>query len=119
MDLERFNTSLKIGLIHYDTAVKPSGTQQSLIKYLRSVGRRKDKYSLARIKTVHLRKKLVKCLLPLVIAASEPRITALSYRIYLIYEYDAGRILGRILKQIPYPRCSDTYIHFNKIGTRQ
>ena len=59
VNLKGLYTSLKIGLFHYDSSVETPGTQKRLVKGLGAVCGSEDKYSLCRIKAVHLGKKLI------------------------------------------------------------
>ena len=114
MDLENLHTSLKIRLLNYDTAVKTTGTEQSFIKHLRSVGSCQQYDALLGIKAVHLGKKLVESLLTLIISA-KLGITASSDSIYLIYEYDTGSIFLCFLEKVTDTGSTHTDIKLNEI----
>ena len=111
MYFQDIDTSLQIRFVHDDPSVKTSRAEKSRIKDLRTVRRRQDQKSLVRVKSVHLRKKLVQRLLPLIIAAHSG-ITCLSDRIDLIDKYDTWCLLLRLLEQIPHTGRSDADIHF-------
>ncbi len=116
---EHINTPLQIRFLHDDPPVKPPRTQQRLIENFRPVRRAEDHDPFGRIKTVHLREKLVQRLLPLVIPASVLGITALADRVDLIDKNDTRRHRLRLLKQIPHTGGPDADKHFHKIRTRQ
>ena len=118
MYLECLQTPLQIRLVDNDPAVKTSRTEQRLVQYLRTVGCSENQNSLGRVKTVHLRKELVQCLLSLIVAAVTG-VTALTDRIDLIDKDDTRCLLLRFLKQIPHTGSSDTDEHLHKIRTCQ
>ena len=118
MYLEDVDTSIEVRLIHYDTPVKTSGTEQGRVQDFRTVGCAQYQKSLGGIKTIHLGKKLVQCLLTLIIAA-HTAVTAASNGINLVDENDTGRILRCILKQVTDTGGAHTHEHFHKVGTGQ
>ena len=119
MYLQDLHTALQIRFFHDDTTVKTSGSQKCLIQYLRPVGRCQQDDPALGIKTVHLGKQLVQCLLTLIIAAAVLGITAASDGIDLINKDDTRRTLLRFLKQVTDTGCTHADIQFDEVGTRQ
>ena len=70
MNLKYLNPALKIRFVHDYPAVKTSGSQKRLIKDLRPVCRRKNDNAFLSVETIHLGKKLIECLLSLLISAA-------------------------------------------------
>ena len=118
VDLKYVDTPVQVRLIHDNTAVKTSRTEQSRVQDLRAVGGCQNQKSLGGIEAVHLGKKLVQGLLTLVIA-SHTAVTAAANGIDLINENDTGGIFCCVLKQVADTGCTHTHEHFHKIGTRQ
>src|SRR5258706_235928 len=52
----------------------------------------------------------------LVVAAERAGATAAAERIKLVDEYDAGRRLPRLLKQIAHARCANAHEHLDELG---
>ena len=100
MYLQDIHPSFKIRSVNDHTSVKTSRTKKSRIKNLRSVGRSKDQKSLGCIKSIHLRKQLVQCLLTLIISAAIAGITAFTNGIDLIDKYDTRSILLGFLEKV-------------------
>ncbi len=119
MHLEDIDTPLQIRLIDNNTPVKAPWPQQCLVENFRSVGRGKDDNALFAVKSIHLRKQLVQCLLTLFISAAIFGITASSDCVNLINKNNTRRILLCFLEQVTHTRCTDTDIQLNKIRTRK
>ena len=119
MHLQDVDTALQVRFLNDDAAVETSGTQQRRVQDLRPVRGCQDQQSFGCVKTVHLREQLVQCLLTLIIAAVAARVPALADRVDLIDKNDAGRVLLRLIKQVPDPGGADADEHLHKIGTGQ
>ena len=117
MHLQDIDSSLQIRAVDNDSPVKTAGPQQRRIQYLRPVGRRQDQKTFGGIESVHLRQKLIQRLLPLIVSAAVPAVTALSDGIDLIDENNAGRILLCFLEKVSHTGSAHTYKHFHKIRT--
>ena len=117
MHFQDFHTSLKIRFIYDNPPVKTARTKQRLIQNFRPVGRRQNDNPLFPVKSIHLGKKLVQCLLPLLVTAAVFRITASANGVNLINKYDTGSVLLRLLEKISDTGCAHAHIQFNKIGT--
>ena len=118
MHLKDILPSAHIRCSDSDTPVETSRPEDRGIKYIYTVGGREHDDPLVHAKTVHLNEQLIKCLLPLVVAAAHAGTPAPCDRVYLIYENYGRCIFLRILKQIPHTRSSDTDEHLNEIRTR-
>ena len=79
--LQNCDTTLQIGQLHWNAAIKTARTQQSRVKRLRTVGRRQNNDALGAVKAVHLGQQLIERLLALIVAA-HARAVALFYRWY-------------------------------------
>ena len=110
MYLQNLHTAAQIRLIHNDLPVKAPRTQQRLIQNLRPVRGSQDQNSPGAVKSVHLGQQLIERLFPFFIASAVFGITAPSDCIDLINENDAGRILGRLFKQIAHAGSAHAYI---------
>ena len=53
------NTLFQVGKFHVNLTVEPSGTQESRVENLRTVGSRQDDYARVRAEAVHLREQLI------------------------------------------------------------
>ncbi len=115
--LENRNSSLQIRLIHYDPSVKTARAKQRFVQNFRTVGGSQHQNSLGGVKAVHLGKQLIQRLLPLLVAAAVFIVPAPADRVNLINKYNAGRILGGLLKQIPHPGSAHAHVQFDKIRT--
>ena len=117
MYFQYINSSFQIRFFHDNPSVKTSRTKQCLIQNFRPVCRTKNDDSLGRIKSVHLGKELVQCLLALIIAAAILGITAFSDGIDLIDKNNTWRHLLCLFEKVTDTRSTDTNKHFHKIGT--
>src|SRR3972149_2189334 len=106
-----------IGKGNNNLSVKTSRPQKSGIKNVRTIGGRNEDYAVIRFKTIHLNKQLIQCLFPFVMPAAETGAPVSSHRIDLIDEDDAGRILFRLRKKVPYARGAHADKHLYKVGT--
>ena len=83
-------------------SVKTSRTQKCRIQYFRTVGCRQDQKPLGSIKSIHLCKKLVQCLLTFIIATAIPaQSRLLTDGIDLINKHDTRCIFLGFFEQIP------------------
>src|SRR3990172_695142 len=106
-----------IGKGNNNLPVKASRPQKSRIKNVGTIGGRNEDYAIIRFKTIHLNKQLIQCLLPFVMPAAETGAPVSSHRIDLIDKDDAGRILFRLRKKVPYARGAHADKHLHKVGT--
>jgi hypothetical protein len=63
-------STLDVRAVDHDLAIEATGSEQSRIEHVGTVGRRQEDHSLVRLETVHLHQKLVEGLLALVVAAA-------------------------------------------------
>ena len=98
MNLQDFLPSAHIRTINSYLPIKSSGTQQSWIENIRPIGSGNDNNALIDTKTVHLHKKLVEGLFPLVMSAAEAGAALAANGINLIDEHDTGSVLFGLLK---------------------
>ena len=110
-------SSFEIRAVYDHSAVKTSRTQKCRVQNFRTVRCCKDQHTFGGIKTIHLRKQLVQCLLTLVVSAAITAVTALTDRIDLIDKNDTRCTLFGLFKQVSHTRCTDTDKHFHEIGT--
>ena len=80
-----------------DSPIKAPGAQKSLIQNLRPIGGRQYNNTLRAIKPIHFSKKLIECLLALIVRR-KLIITAFSDGVDLVDEDDARRVFLCILK---------------------
>ena len=102
MDSQNIRTPRHIRKLHRYPPVKPARSQKRRVKRIGTVGRRKNDNALGAVKAVHLCKKLIQRLLPLVISI-DLAVTFLSNRIDLVDKHDARRFFVGLLEQIPAP----------------
>ena len=110
-------SSFEIRAVYDHSAVKTSRTQKCRVQNFRTVRCCKDQHTFGGIKTIHLRKQLVQCLLTLVVSAAITAVTALTDRIDLIDKDDTRCMKFRLGKHITHTGCTDTDKHFHEIGT--
>ena len=116
MDLKGGQTARQIGTVDDDAAVEPAGPQKGLIQHLGPVGGGQKDDALGGVKAVHLGKKLVQGLLPLIIAAEAPGVTGFADGVDLIDEYDTGGYLGGLLKEVADTGRAHAHEHLHKVG---
>ena len=90
VDLKDGFTLVSIRLVDHDAAVESSGSQESRVEDIDSVGSCHDDNVRIVLESVHLNEDLVKCLLTLVLSAAETCASLTAYRIDLVDE-DYGR----------------------------
>ena len=52
-----------------------------------------------------------------IVPTAQAGATVAANRVYLIYKYDTRRVAFGLLKEVPYPSCSDAHEHLNELGT--
>jgi len=117
VDLQNLLPAPDIGEPHINLPVKAAGTQQGGVQNVLAVGGGHDDDPLVGGKTVHLRKKLVQSLLPLLVAAAVLRVTASADGVDLINKDDTRCFLFSLAEKIAYARSADAYEHLHEIGT--
>ena len=116
MNLQYVDSALHIRKLNRHTSVETTRSKKCRIKAVRLVRRRKHYNALGSVKAVHLGKQLIKRLLTLIIAAESVAASLLAYRIYLVYENDAGCLLLCLLEEVSYLGCSHADEHLYKFG---
>ena len=119
MHLQDIHTAFQIRLVHDNSPVKTSRTQQRLIQHFRPVGGRQNEKSLGGVKTIHLGQQLVQRLFPLIVPAAQSAVAAFADGIDLIDENDAGCHLLGFLKQVADTGRTHPHKHFHEIRTGQ
>ena len=115
VNLQDFLTSLHIRSANDNLAVKTSGTQNCRIKYIDSVRCSHDDNSFIDAKSIHLDKKLVECLLSLVMSSAHSCASSSCNSINLINKYDTWCVLFAIFKEVTHSGCTYTDEHLNKV----
>src|SRR3990172_10081049 len=115
MDPQYFGPALYIGFWNHDIPVEPSGPQKGRVKDIRPVGGGDYYDALVGLESVHLDEELVQGLLPLVVASAKASAPVATDRVYLVYEYYAGRVLLALNKQVPDPGRADADEHLDEI----
>ncbi len=87
--LQNCDTTLQIGQLHWNAAIKTARTQQSRVKRLWTVGRRQNNDAFGAVKAVHLGQQLVERLLALIVAAHACAVALFTDGINLVDEHDA------------------------------
>ena len=100
VNLEDILPALEIGEFHGHAAVETAGPCQRGIERLGAVSRSEDHDTGVLFKSVHLREKLVRGLLALVIAAYEGTVTLFADRVDLIDKDDAGCLFLGLPEQV-------------------
>ena len=119
MYFQNIDTSLQIGQLDRDAAVKTAGTQKGRVQRIGTVGGSQDDNTFVGVKAIHLSQQLVQCLLPLVVAADAvDTVTFFTDGIDLIDEDDAGCLFIGLLEQIADLGSAHAHEHFNELGTR-
>ena len=85
--------AFKVRQLHLYPPVESARTEQRLVKALRTVRSGQDHDTFSGVEPVHLGKKLVESLFPLIISSAESIVPLLSYGIDLIDEDDARSFL--------------------------
>ena len=119
MYLQNTHTAFQIRPLHNHPPVKTARTQKRRVQNLRPVGGSQNQDSLGGIKSVHLRQQLVQGLLPLVISAAVPAVTAFSNGIHLVDKDNTGGIFLGLLKEVTNTGSSHTHEHLHKVRTGQ
>ena len=100
-----------------DLPVESARSQKRRVQYVRTVRRCQDDDAGVLRESIHLDKQLVERLLTFVMAAAKSGATFPSYRIDLIDEDDARRVLLRLLEQVTDTGCADTDEHLHEVRT--
>ena len=112
--------SFEVGEFHRHAPVKASGSGESRVQRLRSVGGSQDDDTVIAFKAVHLGQQLVQRLLSFIIAANLP-VSLLADGIDFINEDDAGRLFLGLAKQIAdlVSTHADEHFHKFRAGDRE
>ena len=113
--LQNCDTTLQIGQLHWNAAIKTARTQQSRVKRLRTVGRRQNNDALGAVKAVHLGQQLVERLLALVVAAHARAVALFADGVDLIDEHDARCFFAGLLEQIAHLGRAHADEHFDEL----
>ena len=116
MDFKNRQSSPDVRLIHHNLPVKAPRAEQCRIKDIRPIRSRDNDDAFIGGKPIHLDQKLVECLLPLVMTATDPRAALTTDSIDLVNKYNAGGVLFRLIEKVAHPRRADAYEHFHEIG---
>ena len=117
MHAENPLSAFDIRTIHRNTPVKSTWPQQCGVQYIRTVGRGHQDDTLVGLKTVHLNKQLIQCLLSLIVPAAKTSATMTAHRIDLINKNNAWRVLFTLFEQVANTRGTNANKHLHKIGT--
>ena len=117
MYLEYLFTCRNIGSANIYRSVKTSGSCKCRVENVGSVCCGNYYESRINRKSVHFNEKLVERLFTFVVTTAKSRASLSADSVDFIDEYNAGEKLFCLLEQITYTRSSDTYEHFNEIGT--
>ena len=115
MDLQNLLPALDVRQSHVDLPVKAAGPQEGGVQHIRAVGGGQDHHPLVGGKAVHLHQQLVEGLLPLVVPAAKTGAPLTAHGVDLINEYDGGRVLFRLLKEVPDPAGAHAHIQLHKV----
>ena len=118
VDLQYRLAPADIGQADIYLTVKAAGTQQRVIKDIRSVRRRHDYDALVAAEAVHLNEQLVERLLALIVSAAETAASLAADSVDLIDEDDRRGDLLCLLKQVAHTACADADIEFDKVRAR-
>jgi hypothetical protein len=107
---------LQRGQTHHHLAVKAARAQKGGVQDVGAVGGRQDDDRGVLLKAVHLREDLVQGLLPLVVAAPDPRPPLSADGVQLVYEDDAGGVFAGVLKEAPHPAGPHAHEHLHELA---
>ena len=96
VNFQDFFSSLKIRKLHRNPPVKSSRSQKSRVQRIRPIGRRQNHNAFGTVESIHLRQKLVQCLLPLIVSAGKLAVPLLADGVNFINKYNT-RSLFRCL----------------------
>ena len=118
MDTKNFLTPFQIRKLNRNSSVESARAKKRRIQRIRTVGCCQNYNTLGAVKTIHLRQKLIQCLLPLIVAAGKSgTVTFLSNGINLIDEDNTGSLFICLFKQITNLCRTHTYKHFHELRT--
>ena len=117
MDLQYALSALDVRVWDYDLAVEPARSHKSGIEHIGPVGCRDEDNTFVGFEAVHLHKKGVERLFPLVVPPSQTCSAVSAHSVDLVNENDTWRVLLALVEQVPYPGGSYTHKHLHKIGT--
>ena len=99
-------------------SVETTGSQQGRVQNIRTVCCCNDDHAFVDAETVHFNQQLVQCLLSFIVTAAKTCASATTNGVDFIDEYDTGRVLLRLFKQVTDTGCTDTDEHFYEVRTR-
>ncbi len=108
--------ALHVRPIHHHLPVEAAGAQQGRIQNVGPVRRRDQDDVRVGVKAIHLDQDLVERLLPLVVAAAQPRAPLPAHRVDLINEDDAGRVALGLLEEIAHAAGAHADEHLHELG---
>ncbi len=107
---------LQVRKVHMNLAVEPARTEQRLVEDVSPVGGGKDDDSRIGIESVHLGKKLVQSVFPLVVGGESAVLApCTAHGVNLVYEDDARGCLLSLTEEIPHARSTHADEHLDEI----
>ena len=104
-----------VGGVHDDRAVEAARPEERRIEHVGPVGGGDEDDAIVALEAVHLDEQLIQGLLPLVVAAAEPRAAMAPDRVDLVDEDDAGRVGLALLEEVANPAGADPDEHLHEI----
>ena len=118
VNLENRKSAFKIGALHSDLTVEPSGAQQCRVKDVRSVRGSDQDHASRDIEPVHLDQHLVQSLLALIVTATHTGATVTADSVDLVYEDDRRSTSLSLLEQVAHAASANANKHLDKVRTR-
>src|SRR5689334_1951786 len=100
MDSQNHLTPPHIGLTYDNPTIKTSGPQKSRIQNIGTIGGGNQNNALVSFKTIHFHKKLIKGLLPFIMASTQTSATVTTDSINFINKNNARCALLALFKKI-------------------
>src|SRR5574344_169312 len=108
MNTEYFLSFVQIGQVDMNLTVETSGTKQSLIKYVNSVGCCQYDNTTIRAKAIHLGEQLIQHILSFIVTTHCRILTTSStHRIYLIDKNNTRSFFFGLFKEVAHSRRAD------------
>ena len=119
MHTENLLALLHVGQTYIDLTVETTGTHQSLVKYIGTVGCSQHDHTGIGLESIHLGEHLVQRILALVVARKTCILaTCTADSVNLVDEYDTWSLLLCLLEQIANTRSTNAYEHLYEVRTR-
>lgn len=109
--------ALYIRQINLNKPIKSSRTGESWIQDIFLVSSSKDNHIWIRLKTIHLDKQLIQCVISFVIASTKASRSFLPDCIDLVNEDNGWGCFSGLCEQIAHPLSTNSYIHFDELTT--